>query len=399
MKGLYKVLTPLAPDYSGASSIFFDLNALIVVHDPGGCAGTIAAMDEPRWYGAKSTIFSSGLREMDAILGKDEAYIDKVLETQKILNKECIVLIGSPPQAIIGADLQGMAKTIREKSGKPTIAVEANGYDDYSKGIKRAYVKIEENFVDWPIEKKSRNINILGASPLDIGKHHNLESIRQVVEECGFKVISSWGMSSSIDNIKNAAHAGINLVVSHTGIEIAQIMFEKYGIPYITGVPVGKSNTLKLLKLLKNDYKSNNISMKSPGKNIGKILVIGEPILSLSIKSCLLSDFGTDNVKIASIFPIDEITQRERGELGTLMAGIDRGDIFVEKEDELINFINDDGINIIIGDPYYKELLVNKDKTFIPLPHIALSGRNFWDMNYQYIGEKGYQYFMERVGI
>ena len=66
MKGLRKVLTPFAPDQSGAVSVLYALGGVVVVIDAGGCTGNICGFDEPRWLSQKSAVFSAGLRDMDA---------------------------------------------------------------------------------------------------------------------------------------------------------------------------------------------------------------------------------------------------------------------------------------------------------------------------------------------
>ena len=48
MKGLRKVLTPFAPDQSGASGVLYSMGALIVIIDAGGCTGNVCGFDEPR---------------------------------------------------------------------------------------------------------------------------------------------------------------------------------------------------------------------------------------------------------------------------------------------------------------------------------------------------------------
>ena len=66
MKGLWKYISPFAPDDSGAAAVLYGLNGIVVICDAGGCAGNICGFDEPRWFsGKKSAVFSAGLRDMD----------------------------------------------------------------------------------------------------------------------------------------------------------------------------------------------------------------------------------------------------------------------------------------------------------------------------------------------
>ena len=53
MKGLWKYISPFAPDDSGAAAVLYGLNGIVVICDAGGCAGNICGFDEPRWFSGK----------------------------------------------------------------------------------------------------------------------------------------------------------------------------------------------------------------------------------------------------------------------------------------------------------------------------------------------------------
>lgn len=48
MKNLLKLLSPFAPDQSGASAVLYELGGLMVICDAGGCAGNVCGFDEPK---------------------------------------------------------------------------------------------------------------------------------------------------------------------------------------------------------------------------------------------------------------------------------------------------------------------------------------------------------------
>lgn len=83
MKGLRRFLTPFAPDQSGAVSVLYELGGIVVIVDAGGCAGNICGFDEPRWSETRSAIFSAGLRDMDAIMGRDKLLVKRLLMQQE----------------------------------------------------------------------------------------------------------------------------------------------------------------------------------------------------------------------------------------------------------------------------------------------------------------------------
>ena len=90
MKGLMKYLSPFAPDISGAAEVLFKMGGLIVIIDAGGCTGNVCGFDEPRWSSERSAIFSAGLRDLDAILGRDEQMMKKIGEVLGTLFDEVL---------------------------------------------------------------------------------------------------------------------------------------------------------------------------------------------------------------------------------------------------------------------------------------------------------------------
>ena len=109
MKGLRKYLTPFAPDQSGAVSVLYELGGILVICDAGGCVGNVCGFDEPRWFSRKSAIFSAGLRDMDAILGRDDRLVAKLTSAVEKLDVSFAAIIGTPVPAVIGTDYKHWA--------------------------------------------------------------------------------------------------------------------------------------------------------------------------------------------------------------------------------------------------------------------------------------------------
>lgn len=60
MKNLLKLLSPFAPDQSGASAVLYELGGLMVICDAGGCAGNVCGFDEPRWFTKRAQFSARG---------------------------------------------------------------------------------------------------------------------------------------------------------------------------------------------------------------------------------------------------------------------------------------------------------------------------------------------------
>ena len=108
MKGLRKYLTPFAPDQSGAVSVLYELGGILVICDAGGCVGNVCGFDEPRWFSRKSAIFSAGLRDMDAILGRDDRLVAKLTSA---VEKMPTIFCSDHRYAGAGGDRHGLQGT------------------------------------------------------------------------------------------------------------------------------------------------------------------------------------------------------------------------------------------------------------------------------------------------
>ena len=55
-----------------------------------------------------------------------------------------------------------------------------------------------------------------------VKEKESLELVYQALETAGFEVISKWAMGSSLEELMEAGRASVNLVVSATGLEVAE---------------------------------------------------------------------------------------------------------------------------------------------------------------------------------
>ena len=127
MRGLRKYLTPFAPDQSGAVSVLYELGGLIAICDAGGCTGNVCGFDEPRWFEQKSAFFSAGLRDMDAILGRDDRLVEKIGKACEKLSADFIAVIGTPVPAVIGTDYKALSRMVEKKTGIPALTIDTDG--------------------------------------------------------------------------------------------------------------------------------------------------------------------------------------------------------------------------------------------------------------------------------
>lgn len=365
-------LPPIAPDYSGAASALFDLGGIVVMHDASGCTGNYTGFDEPRWMGSKSAVYCSGLRRMDAIMGNDKKFIDGALAAAKDLNPTMISYLGSPVPMVIGIDLDGMAVETEEASGIPSFGFNTTGQRYYDKGASDVFMKLIKRFAKNPTVKDlnkagyKKRANVLGLLSVDMGNEKNPDDICTHIEKAGYEINSRFAMGLSIKQIEHVADADVNIVISRCGLDAAQYMEKKYGIPYIYGAPVGDGEIF-------NRKLKGEAAPECTSTNKGGVLIIHEQIFADSIREAI-AEKSDVSVTVGSMYGLD--SRLAKGH-----------DINLPHELSIRRAVNSGDYSVVIADPVIKKLIRRDDVTFIELPHVALSGRLYVDRYMSYLGE------------
>ena len=193
MRGLRKFLTPFAPDQSGAVSVFYEFGGIIVICDAGGCTGNICGFDEPRWFESKSALFSAGLRDMDAILGRDDRLVAKLADAATKLDAKFAAIIGTPVPAVIGTDYHALKRMTEKKVDLPIMTVDTDGMELYDKGEEKAWLELFYVFSGEKEDVIPGRVGILGMTPQDISDLHAADRIRKRFAEEG-KTAVCYGM-------------------------------------------------------------------------------------------------------------------------------------------------------------------------------------------------------------
>ena len=372
MKNLWITLPAYAPDYSGICSAFFDLGGISVVHDASGCTGNYTGYDEPRWFGTRSKVFCSGLREIDAVMGNDEKLLGNLIAAGEDIDPTVYAVIGSPVPMVIGSDMKGIAHELEERTGVPAFGFDTNGLHLYDEGISEALCALIRRFTEKPEETIPGGINVLGTNPLDFANNGNDAMLTEALEDRGYRVMGKMMMGASIDQIRKLASAEVNLVVSVSGFAAAELLERKYGIPYVAGNPVGSSEEVfSLIEQTRADRKSRVITDDASDG----ILIIGEQITANSLRRAIRNTCPGTGVTVALM------TQCQKALRGA-------GDVVLTDEDSVASLLATGRFHTLIADPLFGELPEAAGLELIPLPHSALSSKLCWDAAPHFIGEQ-----------
>ena len=377
MKGLWKYLSPFAPDISGAVEVLFKMNGLIVIIDAGGCTGNVCGFDEPRWKSEKSAIFSAGLRDLDAILGRDEAMMKKIGDVLGVMeNPSFLALVGTPVPSVIATDYQALRRMGERKFGITTLTMQTTGMELYDKGQERAYLELVKTYAingknvecnpeaggeateslmgsEKTYTKDSeftcpetdempsymRPIGIFGATPMDLLDFDTADTIKDRAACCGG---DARVFGESVRDFEEAASFRENLVISPSGLAAASYMEKKYGVPYTVRYPLPKG--FELAGLAQDEIE---------GK---KILIVHQAVLAETIREEM--ERGADSVEVdtATFFmPFAKCRT-------------------IPEEDDFIKLVADGNYDIIIGDPMLRRALRGWSGRFVELAQFSVSG-------------------------
>ena len=403
MKQVSVTLSTYTADVSGVCSALYELGGMVVIHDPSGCNSTYNTHDEPRWYEMDSLVFISGLSQMDAIMGNDDKFIHDIVRAAKELQPRFIALVRTPIPLMTGTDFEGISRVIEKQTGIPVFYFLTSGMYTYVKGAGMAMETIAKELVpaggESVKERKSKQknplkINILGATPLDFSINSTLDSIKEFLSR-HFEIISTFAMGSSIEDIQRAGEADINLVISSVGVLAAKALEERFHTPYVIGTPIiGFENVLaeKLIEsawtkksqtayfsVLQKAHKKDTANFTTmqnaeavsnlkkirslteiieKNKVSGNVYIIGESVISQSLKAALALRYGIEATVICPLETEPEYTEKDV--------------LLLSSEEDIKKAIMD--ADTVIADPIYKTICSEK-VNFVAMPHEAYSGR------------------------
>ena len=238
MRGLRKYLTPFAPDQSGAVSVLFELGGIVVICDAGGCTGNVCGFDEPRWFEQKSAIFSAGLRDMDAILGRDDRLVAKLEDAAQKVDATFAAVIGTPVPAVIATDYLALKRMTERKINIPVLTVDTDGMELYDKGEEKAFLELFKTFAvqKYPVDEK--RVGILGMTPQDVSDLAAADKIRDLFRQKQDMQAVCYCMGDGLEEVKKASSVSKNIVVSPVAITTAQYLEKIFGTPYEIAYPL-----------------------------------------------------------------------------------------------------------------------------------------------------------------
>ena len=336
MKKLLKHISPLAPDDSGACSVLYELGGVVVICDAGGCAGNVCGFDEPRWFTKRSALFSAGLRDMDAILGRDDRLVKKLsLCCEQIGGARFTAIVGTPVPAVIATDYKALERMSEKRTGLPCIALPTDGTRLYDYGEELAYYRLFDMFARERRPVRKGRLGVLGATPLNTGELEP-SRIAAALAAQGWDEAVCFGLGSGLDEIINASDCEELLVIAPSGLRAARLLRERFGTPFRVGFPLLPE-------------------IEPSGR---KVLIVHQQMCANALREAL--EKQGKEVTVASWFGLDKEFSRE-------------GDVRIKGEEDFAELVMS-GFDTVIADSFFRRAARGFKGEWTDLPHYGASG-------------------------
>ena len=350
MKGLRLYLAPFAPDDSGAAAVLYPLGGLVVICDAGGCAGNICGFDEPRWgQGNKhSAVFSAGLRDMDAIMGRDDKLLAKMQLALKELKASFAAIIGTPVPAVIGTDFRALSRMGKKRLGLPTVTIPTTGTKLYDEGVSAAYLALLKTFAAPSVSDHKRILGVWGTTPLDLADLTG-DALRTALRKAypDYDDIRLYGLDIDLATYEQAGANTHNITYSPAGLTAVKWLQGKYGTSYECRCPLTASETNAL------------DTVPTQAQNI---LIIHQQYAANACRNYLQAQHPQAKITCATWFMQDTAQAQPQ-------------DLQLHEEDDFIAAVKTQHYDTIIGDPAFRRAIPkDMEFTYIVLPHFAVSG-------------------------
>ncbi|MCX7920559.1 MAG: nitrogenase molybdenum-iron protein alpha chain [Clostridia bacterium] len=229
-------------------------DAVVLTHGPIGCGyytwGT--RRNKGRTEGDELNLlnycFSTDLQEGDIVFGGEKKLRQAITEAVEIFKPKSIMICSTCPVGLIGDDINAVANWAQKEYGIQVLAFSCEGY----KGVSQSG--------GHHIANNGLIKHIIGTGERAVGKYsinllgeYNIGGdgweIERVLKKIGYDIVSVMTGNGTVEELKNAHMAQLNVVQCHRSINyIGEMMQTKYGTDWIKVNFIGIKSTMKSLR-------------------------------------------------------------------------------------------------------------------------------------------------------
>ncbi len=244
-------------------------DAVTIVHGPIGCsyyAWNTRRNKAKTEEGGKNFLnycFSTDMQEGDIVFGGMKKLRQAIKEAVEIFEPETIMICSTCPVGLIGDDINAVAVESEQLYGIKVLAFSCEGYKGVSQSAghhiaNNGLIKHIIGLGDKVVGKYA--INILGEYNIG-GDGFEIE---RLMKKIGYEVITVMTGNGSIEGLKNAHKADLNIVQCHRSINyIAEMLNQKYGTDWLKVNFIGVKSMSKSLRDMAKYFDDPDITART----------------------------------------------------------------------------------------------------------------------------------------
>jgi len=228
-----------------------------ILHSASGCAGNFAWTQnggsglQVGGYCGSLTVPSSNIQEAEVVFGGEDRLREQIRNTLDVIDGGLYVVVTGCVPEVIGDDIFAVVSDFREE-GTPIIGAATGGFRGNSYwGYDLVLQALGKDYLERDLPKEKGRVNLWGIVPyMDPFWRGNLEGARLLLEQIGLRVNSFFTADDTLEEIRTAGAAELNIVVSDVyGQGAAGLFSELHGTPSLTVcLPVGPSTSGEFLR-------------------------------------------------------------------------------------------------------------------------------------------------------
>ena len=201
----------------------------------------VVGTDECTYYNKMTTLHSAdfggvdgrclsvALDQHDVTFGCRDTLFAAFDELMAQFQPAAVFLVTTCIVEIIGDDVDAMAAELEAQYGVPVLPVHTEHFktENHIPGVRDAVTACFA-LIEPPTAPNGR-VNVIGQRMGDLTK----SELFSLLDEAGVPVGMLLPGGASVEDIRRAANARVNLVVHPLGLPLAEKMREQYGVPYV----------------------------------------------------------------------------------------------------------------------------------------------------------------------
>ena len=227
-----------------------------ILHSSMGCGGNLNASLGPAAGHAGSYYMGglaspcSGIQENEIVFGGELRLSEQIQATLDIVDADLYVVLTGCMTEMVGDDVDAVVGTFRAK-GVPIVSVATGGFKGNSLvGYDLVLRALFRQYVEKDVPVRQGVVNLWGIPPaLDVFWEGNLVELRRLLDALGLQVNTIYTPADSLADLRNAAAAELNIVLSPLyGVEAAKVFEHVHGTPFVQlDFPIGAYATRRFL--------------------------------------------------------------------------------------------------------------------------------------------------------